>query len=71
MKRTGLLIFTFGSLLSLVTGFNYVSKEKVVEIGELEIKADKNNRAIWSPLVGLAITIVGGVIFVVEEKGKC
>ena len=71
MKRTGLLIFTFGSLLSLVTAFNYVSKEKVVEIGELEIKADKNNGAIWSPLIGLAVTIVGGVIFVVEEKGKC
>ncbi len=68
MKRTGFLLFTFGSLLSLVTGFNYVSKEKVVEIGELEIKADKNNTAIWAPLIGLAVTIVGGAIFVNQEK---
>ncbi|MCC5942131.1 MAG: hypothetical protein JJU37_11380 [Balneolaceae bacterium] len=70
MKKAGLIILAFGLLLSLFTGFNYVTKEKIVEIGDLEISADRTNRASWSPMIGIAVMTVGGILFIMGGKEK-
>jgi hypothetical protein len=51
------------------TGFNYVTTEKVVDIGPIEINAQKNNRVSWPPFVGLVL-IVGGVVIISLDKKK-
>jgi len=70
MKKAGIIILTFGLILTLFTGFDYVTKEKIVEIGDLEITADKTNTASWSPMIGIAVMTVGGVIFFVGGKER-
>lgn len=67
-KTIGVIILTIGLLMTLFTGFNYVTREKVVDIGNLEITADKNNTASWSPLIGIGIMIIGGVVFIYGKK---
>jgi TRAP-type C4-dicarboxylate transport system permease small subunit len=70
LKRTGLLILVFGLLITLITGFNYVTNEKNIEIGELNLPADKRTRASWLPMIGIVVMVVGGVIFVAGGKEK-
>lgn len=68
MKKAGLIIMLFGLFITLFTGFRYVTTEKIVEIGDFEITADKTNRVGWSPLVGVVVIVVGGIMFYTGEK---
>lgn len=68
LKTVGLVLISIGLLMTLYTGFNYVTKEKVVEIGALEITADKDHQATWSPFIGLGVMVIGGVVFLSGRK---
>jgi uncharacterized membrane protein YidH (DUF202 family) len=70
MKKAGMLIMVFGLLITLYTGFRFVTTEKIVEIGDFEITADKTNRVDWSPMVGVVVIIVGGIMLYTGEKGS-
>ena len=67
-KTIGLIIVAIGLLMTLYTGFNYVTKEKVVDIGSVEITADKDHTASWSPFIGIGIMVIGGVVFLYGKK---
>ncbi len=60
-KTLGIILIVIGILMIAYTGFNYVTSEKVVDIGPLEINADKNHFVHWSPYVG-AILLAGGLL---------
>lgn len=51
------------------TGFNYVTKEKVVDLGPIEIQSEKNHPVQWSPIVGAVLLVGGIVVFVTSKKG--
>jgi len=63
MKQAGLIILVIGILLTLFAGFNFVTKKKVVQIGKLEITKDENHIMDWSPVAGIAVTLIGGGIY--------
>lgn len=68
MKKAGIVILIIGLLLTIFTTFNYFTREKVVDLGEVEITANKKHRVAWSPLVGLGVMAVGGVVLLVASK---
>jgi uncharacterized membrane protein YidH (DUF202 family) len=68
-KSFGIVLIVIGIIMLAYTGFNYVTTEKVVDIGPIEINAEKNNRVSWPPLVGLVL-IVGGVVIIALDKKK-
>ena len=68
-KALGIIIAIIGILMIVYTGFNYVTKEKVVDLGPLEIKAEKNHPVQWSPIVGAVLLVGGIVVFVTSKKG--
>lgn len=68
MKRAGIVIMVIGVVLTLFTAVTFFTKKKVVDIGSLEITANKPHRVSWSPLIGLAIIGIGGVITLVSKK---
>ncbi|MBN1989329.1 MAG: hypothetical protein JW783_08040 [Bacteroidales bacterium] len=70
MKNVGLIILAIGLVVTLITGFRFVTREKVVDIGDLKISRNKNHAITWSPLVGIAVMVVGGGIFLVGNKKK-
>jgi hypothetical protein len=70
MKKAGLIILAFGLLISLFTGYKYATEEKIVQIGDLEITAEKSNRTNWSPMIGVAVMTVGGIMFIVGGKER-
>jgi hypothetical protein len=68
MKKTGIAIIIIGLLFTLVTGFKYFTREKVVDIGSLKITASEPHRVNWSPYLGVGIMIVGGAVLVFGKK---
>jgi hypothetical protein len=62
MKKAGIVILIIGILLTIFTAVTFFTKEKVVEIGALEITRDKKHNIDWSPLVGVAVIVVGGIL---------
>jgi cytochrome b subunit of formate dehydrogenase len=62
MKYTGIAIILIGLVLTIVTAFTFFTKEKVVDIGKLEITRDKPHHLNWSPLIGIAVMGIGGVV---------
>jgi len=70
MKRTGLIILVIGALITVFTGFNFMTREKVVDLGQIEITQNKNHGITWSPLVGLALIVVGGGVYLTGMTKK-
>lgn len=67
MKNFGILLILVGIVMMLITGFNFVTKKKVVDIGPLEINKEENHPVQWSPIIG-GILLVGGVVVFVTGK---
>lgn len=68
-KTIGIVLIILGLIMIIYTGFNYVTKEKVVDLGPLQISAEKNHPVQWSPIVGVVL-LVGGIVVVATGKGK-
>lgn len=69
MKTIGIVLIVLGVIMMIYTGFNYVTKEKVVDLGPIQINAEKNHPVQWSPIVGLVL-IVGGIVVIAVDKKK-
>jgi len=67
MKTFGIFLAAVGLIMMIYTGFNYVTKKKVVDIGPIEINKETNHPVQWSPIVG-AILLVGGIVIIVTGK---
>lgn len=70
MKKIGLMIMVVGLAISIFTGFSFFTREKVVDLGSVEIRADKKHDIQWSPILGLVIAGVGGALFFFGEGKK-
>jgi hypothetical protein len=62
MKQAGIVIIILGLGLTIFTAFTYFTKEKVVDIGKVEITRDKPHHLNWSPLIGIAVMGIGGIV---------
>jgi hypothetical protein len=62
MKKFGYVLILVGLLLTIFTTVTYFSRERVAKIGDVNITANKRHHLKWSPLVGVAVMAIGGVI---------
>jgi hypothetical protein len=62
MKNTGILILIIGIGLTLFTAFTFFTREKVVDLGSLEITRNKPHHLNWSPLIGIGVMAIGGAL---------
>jgi hypothetical protein len=63
MKQTAFIVIVVGLILTFVTAFTFFTKEKVVDLGQLQISREKPHYLNWSPLVGIAVIGLGGALF--------
>jgi hypothetical protein len=70
MKKNGIIVFGIGFLITLLTTLGFTTREKVVDMGNLSISADKNHSLEWSPFIGLSIMAVGGAFYLFGNKNK-
>ena len=62
MKTAGFIVLALGLLLTIFTAFRFFTKEKVLDVGPLEVNKEEPHTISWSPLVGLAVMAIGGVM---------
>ena len=62
MKQTGIALIVLGILLTAFTAFTFFTREKVADIGKIEITRNKPHYLSWSPLVGIAMMGIGGIV---------
>jgi divalent metal cation (Fe/Co/Zn/Cd) transporter len=68
MKKAGILIVILGLALTIFTAITFFTREKVVDIGSLKITANKPHHLSWSPLIGIAVMGVGGVVIFMSPR---
>lgn len=68
-KSLGMVIIAIGVLMMIYTGFNYVTTEKVVDLGVIEINKQHNHPVQWPPIVGLVL-IVSGIALIAFNRKK-
>lgn len=68
-KNLGIVLVVIGVIMMIYTGFNYVTTEKVVDLGPLQINKNENHPVQWSPIIG-ALMLVGGIVIIATNKNK-
>ena len=68
MKKVALFIIVVGLALTIFTAFTFFTREKVAKIGDVQITRDKPHYLNWSPLFGIAVIGIGGILYLVSTK---
>jgi hypothetical protein len=68
MKKAGIIILILGLILTIFTTVTFFTREKVVDIGEIQINTNKRHHLSWSPLIGVAVMAVGGALILIPFK---
>ncbi|MFU8844243.1 MAG: hypothetical protein ACNA7V_10600 [Bacteroidales bacterium] len=68
MRKVGFVILVIGLLLTIFAGFRFITREKVADIGGLEITRGKKHNLSWSPLIGIAVMAIGGGFYLFGGK---
>jgi uncharacterized membrane protein YdcZ (DUF606 family) len=69
-KGIGIALIVIGILMTIYTGFNYVTTEKVVDIGPIKINKENNHPVQWTPILGVIVLVVGGFLVVKSSSNK-
>jgi hypothetical protein len=69
MRTIGIVLIIVGIGMLLFRGFSVQKKEKVVDVGPLEINKTENKWIGW-PVYAGGIAIVAGLIMVVADRKK-
>ena len=68
MKAIGVVVLVIGILMTVFTGFNLVTKKKVVDVGPLEINKEEKTPIYWSPITDGVLIVAGIVIMVLGQR---
>ncbi|TDE44415.1 hypothetical protein E0I26_08590 [Flavobacterium rhamnosiphilum] len=67
IRTIGIVMIILGIIMLLYNSFNYVTTEKVVDIGPIQINKEVNHPIKWSPIIGIVLA-VGGIVLIVASK---
>ncbi len=66
---TGIILIVIGIVALAYQGITYTTREKVVDIGPIQMTAEKTKTLPLPPLVG-AVALVGGIVLLVMGNKK-
>jgi len=66
---TGIILIVIGIVALAYQGITYTTREKVVDIGSIQVTADKTKTLPLPPIVG-AVALVGGIVLLVMGSKK-
>ena len=65
----GIILIVIGIIALAYQGITYTTREKVVDIGSIQVTADKTKTFPLPPIVG-GIALVGGIVLLVMGSKK-
>ena len=69
-RAPGIILIVFGVLMIGYTSFNFVTTERVVDLGPIKIDKEKNHFFQWPPIVGALLVVCGVVILLSGSRSK-
>ena len=69
MRMLGLVIVILGALALGYGGFSYVTRDKIVDAGPVQVSADKEHNVWIPPIVG-GVAVAAGLILMVVGGGR-
>ena len=68
MKILGILLIIVGGVMTVFTGFNFITKKKIVDMGSVEITRREKTPIYWSPVTGGIVAAVGILILITRKR---
>ena len=65
----GVILIVIGIIAFAYQGITYTTREKVVDLGPIQVTADKTKTLPLPPIVG-AVALVGGIVLLVVGNKK-
>lgn len=65
----GIILIVVGIIAFAYQGITYTTREKVIDLGPLQVTAEKTKTLPLTPIVG-AIALVGGIVLLVMGNKK-
>jgi len=69
VRIVGIVLVILGALALGYGGFTYITREKVVDAGPVQVTADRE-KTVWIPPVVGGIAVVGGLILLATNGRK-
>jgi hypothetical protein len=69
MKLFAILLIIAGVLVVGFQGFTYVTREKVVDLGPIEVTRENEERVFLPPLIG-ALVLAGGIVLLIANSRR-
>jgi hypothetical protein len=69
VRTVGLLLIILGAIALIWGGITYTKREKIVDIGPIEIEAEEKERIPLPPILG-AVALVGGIVLMASAGRK-
>jgi hypothetical protein len=66
-RTVGIVIVIMGIMMIIYTGFDFITTEKVDDLGPVKIDKQKNNFIQWPPIVGIGL-LIGGILTISFDK---
>lgn len=63
----GLILIVIGIVAFAYQGISYTTREKVIDLGPLQMTAEKTRTLPLPPIVG-AVTLIGGIVLLVVGR---
>lgn len=68
MRTFGIILVVVGVLMAVITGFNFKTEKKVVDLGPLQVNKEENHHVGWPTYTGGIIAVIGIGLIVAGKK---
>lgn len=65
----GVLLIILGVIAFAYQGFTYTTTEKAIDLGPIQVTAEKQHTIPLPPIVG-AVALIGGVLLLLQGRNK-
>lgn len=69
MKIVAIFLIALGIIALAYQGFTYTTTEKAVDLGPIQVTAEKTHRVPLPPVLG-GISLIGGILLLMSSKKK-
>jgi hypothetical protein len=70
MKNIGIILIVIGAFALMYTGYAFSTKEKVVDLGAIEITHQKKHAFDWPPIAGCVLILAGAACIFGDKKSN-
>lgn len=64
-----ILLIVIGAAMLAYEGFTYTTREKAIDLGPIQVTAEKQHYVYLPPVLG-GVLIIGGVLMLLRSKGN-